>query len=39
MGGWKSIEAVQKYTHVSRKMRRNKLKQIRTYVNNNSHVA
>ena len=39
MGGWKSIEAVQKYTHVSRKMRRNKLKQIRTYVSNNSHVA
>ena len=39
MGGWKSIEAVQKYTHVSRKMRRNKLKQIRTYVSSNSHVA
>ena len=38
MGGWKSIEAVQKYTHVSRKLRRNKLKQIRTYVNDNSHV-
>ena len=39
MGGWKSIEAVQKYTHVSRKMRRNKLKQIRNYVSSNSHVA
>ena len=39
MGGWKSIEAVQKYTHVSRKMRRNKLKQIRNYVSSNSHVS
>ena len=38
MGGWKSIEAVQKYTHVSRKLRRNKLKQIRAYVDDNSHV-
>ena len=39
MGGWKSLEAVQKYTHVSRQQRRNKLKQIRNYVSINSHVA
>jgi integrase len=39
MGGWKSLEAVQKYTQVSRQQRRNKLKQIRNYVSSNSHVA
>jgi integrase len=38
MGGWKSLEAVQKYTQVSRQQRRNKLKQIRNYVSSNSHV-
>ena len=38
MGGWKSLEAVQKYIHVSREQRRNRLKQIRNYVSSNSHV-
>ena len=38
MGGWKSIEAVQKYTQVSREQRKNRLIMQRKYMNK-SHVA
>jgi len=33
MGGWQSLEAVQKYTLVSRETRRQRLAQTRAYMN------
>ena len=39
MGSWKSLEAVQKYTQVSREQRRKRLIVQRNYMNNKSHVA
>ena len=39
MGSWKSLEAVQKYTQVSREQRKKRLVVQRNYMNNKSHVA
>ena len=39
MGGWQDIKSVQKYIHVSQKLRKERLNQMRIYMNKRSHVA
>jgi site-specific recombinase XerD len=39
MGGWQDIKSVQKYIHVSQKLRKERLNQMRIHMNKRSHVA
>jgi len=39
MGGWQDIKSVQKYIHVSTKLRKQRLNQMRLHMNKNTHVA
>jgi len=39
MGGWQDIKSVQKYIHVSKKLRKERLNQMRIHMNKRTHVA